>query len=520
MGYLVESRDFFGRRALLPERLPHGGGFPPALSRNHLVHRVMETIQELKQRASSLEARGDDARALEVYASIPSEKMEVGLLGRMAAVQMRLGRRDDALRTRERVAGMLVAEGHRNAAIFAYRELLRLAPDHAEAHLRLGQLAGEGGYRRDATAAYSGYLRAAGGGSRELGELLDSLAALPPATRVDVVEALRDEILQRDAGLSHRVEQLMEVRGPAAGELQEIRGLEAGAETEGLLPTSLSSIDPGAEIAPLEGLETGGGDLDEPEITGDLPLIGTESGKEAAADTRARQSPFGLEGSGEAHASEVDVRDEDTGGAETDDGELPLIGTSLEHDQSGVAPEFEPAGAADDEEGWVDFGALVLGDSGAENGTGTGAGELAILRAGSHEDFADLLRDLDARPSEDSEDVGSHYDLGLAYKEMGLLEAAIGQLHDALAVGDNPLASLEVLGECYLERGERAKASAVLQRATRLRTASEVDLLGVQYLLGRCREEMGEMDAARESYSRVIELEPNFRDAAARLERL
>jgi tetratricopeptide (TPR) repeat protein len=139
--------------------------------------------------------------------------------------------------------------------------------------------------------------------------------------------------------------------------------------------------------------------------------------------------------------------------------------------------------------------------------------------SGGGRGFLELLAELGARPTDETEDVGSHYDLGLAYKEMGLLDAAIGQLHDALAAGDHPLASLEVLGECYLEREEHDRACRVLERATEL-ASSDTELLGVRYLLARCEEAMGERDAARESYGRVVAIEPSFRDAAERLGRL
>jgi tetratricopeptide (TPR) repeat protein len=466
-----------------------------------LAHQVMDTIQEFKSRASTLEAKGDDQGALKVYSSIPSDKVDAGVMGRMAAVQVRLGKTDEALRSHERVAAMLLNEGLSNAAIFAYRQLLKAAPDHAKAHLRLGQLTGAAGYTRDAIAAFSGYLsNRVEGDEGSLGDLLAVLEQLPPQVVSDVVDAIRDEVLSRDPSMAQQLDDLLEQVGTesAPGEIPTLDDLESVAPAEGLEQTAIGDGDSHAVFAPLEGLETNAGAaIDLPPILGDLPLL------DAALPAR----------------DEDDDADEgESDDAPDSDADLPLLGFDRDGDTDAVDVSSGTLQSADGD-GWVDFGALVLGDDGDVSSFDPG-NEFPALDSSGGEDFTELLRTLGAEVTGESEDEGSHYDLGLAYREMGLLDAAVAQLHDALAAGESALASLEVLGECYLDLGDHEKALAVLQRAMSLESAGAMDLLGVRYLRGRCEEAIGEIEAARESYASVIAIEPRFRDAAARLERL
>ncbi|HEX5521610.1 MAG TPA: hypothetical protein VFX29_07920, partial [Longimicrobiaceae bacterium] len=117
----------------------------------------------------------------------------------------------------------------------------------------------------------------------------------------------------------------------------------------------------------------------------------------------------------------------------------------------------------------------------------------------------------------DATDSTSHYDLGLAFKDMGLLDEAIAQFQVALRGGANPLATLEVLGECFVEKSQPTLGTRVLERALRLPGASEASLIGVHYWLGRCAEALDDDGAAADHYERAVALDIRFRDAAARL---
>jgi tetratricopeptide (TPR) repeat protein len=118
------------------------------------------------------------------------------------------------------------------------------------------------------------------------------------------------------------------------------------------------------------------------------------------------------------------------------------------------------------------------------------------------------------------EDATSHYDLGLAFKEMGLVDEAIAEFQVALRGGANPLATLEILGQCFVEKGQYPVAARVLDRALRLPNASDAELVGVLYQLGRSEEAMGRPRQAVDYYERVLSVAIRFRNAGRRIEAL
>lgn len=134
-------------------------------------------------------------------------------------------------------------------------------------------------------------------------------------------------------------------------------------------------------------------------------------------------------------------------------------------------------------------------------------------------DFAEMLVRFKQKVSVhiSAEDSTSHYDLGLAYKEMGLVDEAVAQFQVALRGGAMPLATLEILGQCFMEKKQYAVAARVLDRALQLPKVSETDLVGVLYLLACCEEALGRPDRAAEAYQRVLAIDIGFRDTEHRL---
>jgi tetratricopeptide (TPR) repeat protein len=137
-------------------------------------------------------------------------------------------------------------------------------------------------------------------------------------------------------------------------------------------------------------------------------------------------------------------------------------------------------------------------------------------------DFAEMLRRFKQGIAEsvDAADYESHYDLGVAYKEMGLVDEAIAEFQKALRGPTNRLASYEALGVCFLEKGQYAAASALLSRALAEPGVTDDKAIGVLYLLGRASEELRRDDDAHGYYQRVMVMDIEFRDVAKRLSAL
>jgi len=117
----------------------------------------------------------------------------------------------------------------------------------------------------------------------------------------------------------------------------------------------------------------------------------------------------------------------------------------------------------------------------------------------------------------DESDHQSHFDLGIAYREMGLVDEAIAQFQKALRSPGHRVRTYEALGQCFVDKKQFQIASTLLSRAVADRTQSDEDLVGVLYLLGFASEQLQRWDEARKSYERVFAVDIQFQDVGERL---
>ena len=134
-------------------------------------------------------------------------------------------------------------------------------------------------------------------------------------------------------------------------------------------------------------------------------------------------------------------------------------------------------------------------------------------------DFADMLRKFKQGVADnvDDEDHEAHYDLGVAYKEMGLLDEAISEFQKALRGSTNRVRAIESLGLCFVEKQQLPVAATILQRALAEPGVADEQLIGVLYLLGTIAEELHLFPDAKKHYQRVFAVDINFRDIGDRL---
>jgi tetratricopeptide (TPR) repeat protein len=119
-----------------------------------------------------------------------------------------------------------------------------------------------------------------------------------------------------------------------------------------------------------------------------------------------------------------------------------------------------------------------------------------------------------------ADDVKAHYDLGTAYKEMGLLDEAVAEFQAALRADSGHLPTYELLGQTFMEMGNNGQAVRSLERALQAPFDVEDELLGIYYYLARAYEDEGNTDKALEFYDRVFSLDINFADVTERLRAL
>lgn len=179
------------------------------------------------------------------------------------------------------------------------------------------------------------------------------------------------------------------------------------------------------------------------------------------------------------------------------------------------------AGHVASSEDYVDLGSFILDEEDQERTTRF---TVAYDEPTGDEqaDFARMLSQFKAKIAENlgADDVRAHHDLGTAYKEMGLLDEAIGEFQAALRASRDHLPTYELLAQCFIEKGQHEAAVRSLTRALKAPYDVEDELLGIYYYLGRAHESTGNKDSALEFYDRVFSLDINFMDVTERLRAL
>ena len=269
-----------------------------------------------------------------------------------------------------------------------------------------------------------------------------------------------------------------------------------------------SDLDLDPEPLPLLG--------DQPEP---LPLLGEQPELEPLPLLGEDLAPLPLLGEAPTGESEAPAPAEtDVGDPAEDATPLPLL-EEAPAGESAAPPPLPLLGEAGEHESYVDLRALVVEP---EPGVNTRFQVNEEPTGDEDEDFAELLSQFKRKVAANVApgDAAAHYDLGLAFKDMGLLDEAVAELQVALHTGDMRLKVFEELGHCFLLKKEYSIAEKILRRAVETRDADELELLGVYYHLGRAYEELGKPDLARDAYERVLGLDINFSDVSDRIARL
>jgi tetratricopeptide (TPR) repeat protein len=115
------------------------------------------------------------------------------------------------------------------------------------------------------------------------------------------------------------------------------------------------------------------------------------------------------------------------------------------------------------------------------------------------------------------EDHESHYDLGMAYMEMGLHDEAIQEFQIASKGGPMELKCLEMIALCYLEKNEPAAAGRELEKALQLPGHGPEETISIRYNLGLANERLGRLDQALQHFEEVYLLNVDFLKVATKV---
>lgn len=120
-------------------------------------------------------------------------------------------------------------------------------------------------------------------------------------------------------------------------------------------------------------------------------------------------------------------------------------------------------------------------------------------------------------------DYETHFQMGIAYQEMGLMEDAIREFQDAanLTSPSDPTRRFfycaNMLGHCFLQNGMAKQAVTWLERAQETPEISDEEYHGLWYELGLAHEADGNEEAAAKFFEKIYTENVDFRDVSQRV---
>jgi tetratricopeptide (TPR) repeat protein len=126
----------------------------------------------------------------------------------------------------------------------------------------------------------------------------------------------------------------------------------------------------------------------------------------------------------------------------------------------------------------------------------------------------------------DTGDYETHYNLGIAFKEMGLMEESIGEFQKALKAVGSDVASEEfvrccnMLGLCFVDKGLPQVAVKWFARGLSSPGRNEETYQALRYDLGCAHEMAGNPKEALETFLDVYGVNINYRDVSEKIESL
>lgn len=143
-------------------------------------------------------------------------------------------------------------------------------------------------------------------------------------------------------------------------------------------------------------------------------------------------------------------------------------------------------------------------------------------------DLDDILEELreETGPLAPLTDFETHFSLGLAYKDMDLLDDAIGEFQRAFRmagqddVNGDYLQCCNMLGVCFKRKQLPKVAITWFERGLKIHHRPEDEYQALRYEIGLCYEELGQIDKALDVFMEVYGSDVNYRETAKKIHQL
>jgi tetratricopeptide (TPR) repeat protein len=114
-------------------------------------------------------------------------------------------------------------------------------------------------------------------------------------------------------------------------------------------------------------------------------------------------------------------------------------------------------------------------------------------------------------------DSATHYDLGVAYKEMGLIREAVTEFENAARDPHRECMCYAMIGLIYLERNELDRSAESYVRALSAQSKTVEQEMNLYYDLGTVYEMKGDAKDALYYFQKIARRDPGYRDVTDRI---
>jgi len=491
----------------------------------------LSKASQIRQKAQEFLNKGQTDKAIQEYRRLVSiESKNPNIYNELGDIFLRAADKAQAVQNFEKAAVIYEKVALYNNAVAVCKKILRIEPEKVETVYKLAELRAKQKLEGEAVAYFAQYTELVLANPQGLQQhlqknverILELIGTNEPALAkgAEIFEQLGLKL--KTAELYVKLSLIASAKGEEKKHAQYQRKVDE--LTAGLTPDELEEINRNSagEKGAAETMST-------PSVETIPELEGPPSGRVEPPPERVDAPP---EAAGPetpaADAFEEELPAEEANGSEID----AAVNEAVEEAEMVAAMsqghEIFAAGAASGgranppgEGTHPSAGASVATDAPPER-TGASpvpppASELSQARSDAARE-TNLAEEITSDVEKD--DLKSHYDLGMAYLEMGLYTEAIKDFQISSRYAELQLSSMEMIGHCFLKHNQPRLAVKQLSRALDIAKASSADNLGIHYNLGLAHEMLGELGPAREHFEEVYIVDMSFRDVADKMKKL
>ncbi|MBI3803297.1 MAG: tetratricopeptide repeat protein [Nitrospirae bacterium] len=435
---------------------------------------------------------------------------------------------DSAFQSHLTEAEVYIKYGLSSKAIEQLKLLSGMAPSREEPHLQLKELYLKEGMRQEAAEAclFLADLYEKNGEEEKRSSILAELKLIDP-NRHDQQDALQE--IKEDAEpmeeavalqeipadiLSAPLDELLEA-GTELSDASDIQGIPAASEGEAVEEEAASPVDAlRTELLEAEACLKNGDPNGAKAIL--WQILKADPGC-AEARLMLLNIQQRVKDPDPEPAAPIETLGQEAGGEVSFEGLEQGIEESLqdllseEPDSNSAEEAIEPAASEEDKGEYIDLKSIF----GEELKEELDLDEmLDISLTGLHDVVKDLHHEV--QKDHDEQEIETHYNLGIAYKEMGLIPEAIKEFELAFQGDHRFQDASSMLASCYKENGMIEPAIEILQNALQDSRCKKDNLLALKYELAGLFDLQGLYAQSKVLYEELYLLDPDFRDVSTK----